>query len=411
MLMKYIKKPSVELCGPEKFGTGLIAIMKRELFCLQNNIYLLLIVFFAPMIYPFLYGSVYFNKMERDIPIAVVDLDQSSESWTLARHLDASEMIAVYDKSKNVAPAYELLKEMKVMAIVIIPEGYHNKLTTGQQAVLSVSVNNTRFLIASDISKGLTEVIASLSNQICVKDLQKTGYSNEQAKSLSEPVVPLITFAYNTTESYGDFIIVALLLMILQQSLMIGVAVSMSGEREWKSLPSLLTMANNSPMKLMIGKTGFYFILYSVYALFYYTFHFSFYSLPLNGSVPALVAFTGLHLLTIIMIALCLSSFCKSRLMAINAFLFSSFPIFMLSGYSWPLQSLPKPLLLLTQLIPTTPYLKGYAVLTQMNGSWADVAPQFLHLGILCVTAFIFCTLRINNLLQTSRTNAVHGLI
>jgi hypothetical protein len=47
MLTKRLKKPPVEKCGPETFGTGLIAIMKRELFCLQNNIYLLLIVFFA----------------------------------------------------------------------------------------------------------------------------------------------------------------------------------------------------------------------------------------------------------------------------------------------------------------------------------------------------------------------------
>jgi len=404
--MKRVKKPPVEKCGPEKFGTGLAAIMRRELFCLQNNIYLLLIIFFAPIAYPFLYGGVYLNKMEHDIPIAVVDLDKSSESRLLTRYLDASEMIAVYDRSENVASAYELIKQMKVMAIVIIPDGYDNDLSSGKRVTLSVSVNNTRFLIASDISKGLTEVIAALGKQIGMRDLQQTGYSSEQVKYLIEPVAPIVVNAYNTTESYGDFIIVALLLMILQQSLAIGVAVSMSGEREWKSLPDLLTMADNSPMKLMLGKTGFYFLLYSVYALFYYTFHYFFYKLPLTGSVPALIAFTGLHLLTIILIALCIASFFRTRLMAINAFIFSSFPIFMLSGYSWPLQSVPRPLQLLSQIIPTTPYLRGYSVLTQMQGSWVDIAPQFLHLGILCTIAFICCTLRMNQLLSMKKSTA-----
>ncbi len=405
--MKHIKKPPVEMCGPDKFGTGLTAIMRRELYCLQNNIYLLLIVFFAPMVYPFLYGCVYINKMERDIPVAIVDLDKSSESRLLTRYLDASEMMAVYDKSENVVSAHELLKQMKVMAIVVIPKGYDSDLSSGKQVTLSVSVNNTRFLIASDISKGLTEVIATLGKQIGIRDLQQAGYSSEQSKSLIEPLGPIIANVYNTTESYGDFIIVALLLMILQQSLMIGVAVSMSGEREWKSLPDLLTMANNSPMKLMLGKTAFYFLLYSVYALFYYTFHFLFYQLPFNGSVSALTVFTGLHLLTIILVAIWISSYFKSRLMAINAFIFSSFPVFMLSGYSWPFQSLPRLLQFFTQLIPTTPYLKGYTILTQMQGSWSDIAPQFLHLGILFTIAFICCTLRINKLLREVKTSAM----
>jgi len=402
MLTKRLKKPPVEKCGPETFGTGLIAIMKRELFCLQNNIYLLLIVFFAPMVYPFLYGSVYINKMEHDIPVAVVDLDNSKESRMLTRYLDASEMMSVYDNSEDIATAHELLKQMKVMAIVIIPKNYQSDLSSGKRVTLSVSVNNTRFLIASDISKGLTEVIATLGKQIGIHDLQQAGYSIKQSKRLVEPIGPIIANVYNSTESYGDFIIVALLLMILQQSLMIGVAVSMSGEREWKSLPDLLTMANDSPMKLIFGKTAFYFLLYGVYALFYYSFHYFFYRLPFTGSSFALTVFTGLHLLTIIMVALWISSYFRSRLMAINVFIFSSFPVFMLSGYSWPYQSMPRLLQYFTQLIPTTPYLKGYTILTQMHGSWSDIAPQFLHLGILFSVAFIFCSFRINKLLSLS---------
>jgi len=211
----------------------------------------------------------------------------------------------------------------------------------------------------------------------------------------AQPMHPVIVPLFNTTESYGDFIIVGLLLVILQQTLFMGVSAGMAMEREDNTLRHLFRTARYSIPSVILGKGGFYWILFSSLALLYCTIYFSIYSVPCTGSFFVLASLALVHIASIITWALTISSFFKDKILAMVTMLFSSYPVFFLSGYSWPNQALAPFLKPIAQMLPSTPFFKAFAIVSQMNGTWDDIVPLFIHMVILFGTGLAALWIRL----------------
>ncbi len=388
-----VKKQIDVIKRPE--SVGILPIVLRELRTLYSHFYLILLVLVAPLMYPFIYGTVYVNKMEHDAPITVVDLDNSEASRNLIRDLDAHELIAVTEVCRDINIARRSLNSLKTSAIVIIPSGFEAELKKKKQTRISISVSNLRFMVSGDINKALGDVLSARSKNVTIAALESAGFSEEQAIAQAEPIRPFVINCFNVTESYGDFIIIGLLIIILQQTLLMGMSVSMSLERENNSLKTLFGLAQNSVGKIIAGKSIFYFVLYAAHAFLYFTLYCWIYHIPMSGSVSAAGILTLMHLVSIIVWSLLISSFFKTRLMSLCTFVFTSYPLFLLSGFSWPLTLLPRYLFYFSQCLPPTPFINAFCTITQKNGSWGDVLPQTLHMAVLLSIGFAGLWLRL----------------
>jgi len=369
-------------------SVGILPIVLRELRILFSHFYLILLVLAAPLIYPFIYGTVYINKMEHDIPVIIVDQDNSEASRNLARDLDAHELIAVTEVCHDLQIARQRLNSLKTSAVIVIPSGFEMDLKKKRQTRISISVSNLRFMVSGDINRAIGDVLSARAKNVTIAALETAGFSEEQSLAQAEPIRPIVVNCFNDTESYGDFIIVGLLIIILQQTLLMGMSVSMALERESNSLKSLFSLATNSIGEIIAGKALFYFVLYAAHALLYFTLYAWIYHIPISGSISAAVSLMLLHIASIILWSLLISSFFKTRLMALCIFVFTSYPLFLLSGFSWPLSLLPRYLFYFSQCLPSTPFINAFCTITQKNGSWADVLPQFIHMLILLFLGF-----------------------
>lgn len=378
--------------------TGIFSVLKRELHLIASNACLVLIIFVAPIVYPFLYNSIYMNKFERDVPITIVDFDRSELSRKFIRDLDAHELLKVSNVSQTVDEAYEQLQMLNTMGIIIIPSGFETQQKKMLQTRIHVAINNTRFMVASDINRALGDIIGQCGYRTVVETFQKAGYSSNQAIKMAEPIHPVVNNCFNITESYGDSMIAALFIIILQQSLLIGIALSIAAEREDKTVPELLKRAGNSPFNIFIGKGAIYFLLYACYAVFYLTFHTQLYKVPFSGSFGALTLLFSLLFPSMILVGLLFGSFFKTRLMALIVFMVSAYPVFLVSGYAWPFQSLPESLKYVAQLLPSTPFFSAYTICTKMGGSINDIRPQMLQMVLLASVYYILFWVRFNYL-------------
>jgi ABC-2 type transport system permease protein len=380
--------------------------MQRELRILSSNLFIVLMILIAPLLYPFLYNTVYSNKMEHDIDITVVDSDKSAASRQLLRDLDAHELLAVNAVCTDLSQARERLETLKTSAVIVIPEHFSDNQKTGKQVRISVLISNIRFLVTSDISRALGDVLAARAANNVLIALEKAGVNRGQASLDAQPMHPVIVPLFNTTESYGDFIIVGLILVILQQTLFMGVSAGMAMEREDNTLRHLFRTARYSIPSIILGKGGFYWILFSSLALLYCTIYFSIYSVPCTGSFFVLASLAIVHIASIITWALTISSFFKDKILAMITMLFTSYPVFFMSGYSWPNQALAPILKPIAQVLPSTPFFKAFAIVSQMNGSWQDIVPLFIHMVILFGTGLAALWLRLwwlkHTLLQTA---------
>ena len=176
---------------------------------------------------------------------------------------------------------------------------------------------------------------------------------------------------------------------------------SIARERETMTLTSLFTASGGSSLVAVLGKGIPYFLLYVSYTIFSLVVFFSILSLDVLGSLSALAALMVLFLIAVIGFAVFVSSFFKREIQALQFLIFSSLPLFLLSGYSWPVWAMPWPLRAITQLLPGTPLFQTFVRVTQMGAGWQHILPDLLHLLIL---AFIWIALASWRIRQLSKS-------
>ena len=381
---------------------GLKAVFRRELRIVVKDVNIISVILLAPLVYPILYGSIYTHKIETNVPIVVVDEDRSDLSRTLTRYADAHQLIAVQKVVGDINEAKDLLYRLEAEAIIYIPSGFEASLKSGQGTDIKIMLNNSRFLVSNDINRAFTEVTETIGAGVRLKYYESKGLSVEQAKTQIEPVAIDMRPLFNFIESYGDFLVPGLLVLIIQQTLLMGVAESLAAERERGTLIDLFQTANRSIWTSIHGKGLLYLMLFSAYTFFYFVVHFTFYKLNFTGSISALSLLTVLFLLAVVYLALFLSSFFHSKLIALQVIVFTSYPLFLLSGYSWPVQAMPMPLQILAQCLPITPYLHAFIRITQMGAGWQHIWPECIQLLILAGLGYALCHVRVRHLIMNT---------
>jgi len=176
-----------------------------------------------------------------------------------------------------------------------------------------------------------------------------------------------------------------IIILILQQTLLIGLGESVAKEREFHTVKDLYHTANGSTWALLFGKGFLYFVLYCGYAFFFFTFIFNMYSQRMDGSIPALVLTTALLLIDDMFMSIFIASFFKRKIISLQFFVLTTYPLFLFSGYSWPSMSMPAFVRGLSMLFPSTHYLNSFVRIAQMGAGFKEVLPEIQSLLIIAV--------------------------
>lgn len=377
---------------------NIIKIIQRESVLLVKQPALITIVLIAPIFYGFFYTGIYLHKSEKDVPIAIVDNDHSVFSRNLIRAVDGHQMINVTQLTPEFEEARQLMSQLKVFGILYLPENAEINLKQGKQIELRFFINAGRFLVANDLNRAMNEIILTMNAGLRIRFFETRGFHEEQAKSLALPLNLDIKPLFNSTESYSDFFIPGILLVIWQQTFLMSLGLSFIHEREAHLLSELFKLAGNRTGILILGKSIFYIILWLIYALFYYTVIFPYFKMIFNANFMVLFTLTLIHLLALVGLGLFLASLFKQKVSGLQFFIFTSYPFFLFSGFSWPIHSMPVGLQGLAQLLPSTPFFQSVVRVTQMGAGWRHIWPALWHLGLLALTGFILAWLRINKL-------------
>ncbi|MDP4114888.1 MAG: ABC transporter permease [Bacteroidota bacterium] len=376
------------------------SILLREISLIVHDKNIVMMIFIAPIFYAFFYGSIYINKTESDVAIAVVDMDHSTTAARLIRNLDGHQLIKVNYITSNLADAKKELSNLNVSGIVYIDKDFEKNLKKGVGTTLKVYLNTTRFLVSNDLNRGINEVVLSMGDQIKANFFRSAGYNAEQATELAQPLNVDMRPMFNTSETYGDFLIPGIIVLILQQTLLIGIGEAVAKERENKSLINLFKISDNNIVSTLFGKTIFYYILYCIYALFFFSVHFYIFKIHISGNILELVTITSLFLLAVTFLGVFISSFFKRKILALQVLAFTSYPFFFLSGFSWPLHSLPASFQWLAYLIPTTPFLQAFTRVAQMGATFHHLHGEIINMLVLVAIFFTLSLIRLKVLVK-----------
>lgn len=368
-------------------------IIKREAQNVSKDSSLYMILLLAPIVYAFMYGSIYLNKGEEKVKLALIDADGTAISRLLTDQLNSTPMIDIIPVS-DISEANEKLYNGEVEGYFYIQKDMEKYILSQKQVNVNLVLNASRFLPSSDLLSAVTKVCLTVGAGVRKTYFNKQGMNDDQSMKMTNPINMDYRPLYNSGMTYGAFLLPGLLAIILQQTLLIGVAASFASEREDKKLSNLYQLSGRNISKLFVGKSFLYFIIFMIFGLFFATINFSVFGVEIRGNYLDLSLLMALFIATILVFGMLIGSFFKSKLFTFQVMVFSSYPIFLITGYSMPYQALPKLVQIFSDMLPTTPFLKAYLSIVQAGGSLADNLPSILHLTVLLLIFMVLCMLR-----------------
>jgi len=319
----------------------------------------------AVVLYAFYYPAPYSQEVAQQLPVVLVDEDASALSRQVVRDLEATRAVVVVDHAPSVAQAQARLRAGKADGVVLIARGLQRQLRTGAPgAGIAIWVNASYLLRASTIGEAVTEVLRHLA----VEKLDVLG----QVVRAGPPVTIVRKPLFNPTAGYKGYVFPAVAIVIIQQTLLFGVATFVGGRRRegrWRMGHSEYagTWAAFTSVGLLT-------------CLFLFGFIFWVQGIPRDENVGGMLLAAPLLAGAVAGLGLWLGSYFDRSERAMVILAPTSAPFFFLSGTAWPLDQMPGFVRVLAQLIPSTSGVHVFVPLNQMHASLGDVAPGVLTL-------------------------------
>jgi len=354
----------------------------------------MLIMFGAIFIYSTLYSLVYRNEVVRAVPIAVIDYDGTAASRAFVRDLDASPNVMVAYEPTDMESARELFYNRDIYGVVVVPRDYHKSVSSGAQAVVSIYADASYFLMYKQLFSAAASAIAYNNIKIESAKFMASGMDRPSAVALADPVEVKTAKLYNREGGYATFVMPAIMVLILQQTLLIGIGMiggTMTEKGGWRRY--VRGGRRFSSSLVFAGKTSAYVIFAAAIGLLVYGIYYKLLGYPWRTDSLDTALFMLPYILSVIFLGIGVSMSFRYRETAIVVLVAWSVPFLLLSGVSFPMEGMPSWLYSLGQILPSSPAINGYIRLNVMGASLGDVMREYLWLWVLVILYFCFAVL------------------
>ncbi len=361
-----------------------LLLLKREFTLFFKDSTLVSVFLLAPVVYALLFGAVYQSGKVENLPVLVVDQDNTPLSNQLIDMLNDNERLNVikvqYD---NVGTSEELIRQRAVLAI-IIPSRFEASILQKKYPEINTYINTTNLLTANMASQGVQTTLGTFSAGINIQSLKKRGVSDAEASTQYEPFKVNYIRLFNETGNYFTYMWPGVLAVVLQQVLLLGLAVSFAREYEQHTFQSELLARTRSAFTAIFVKVLPFWILSIPILGIYYLFHFIFHA-PIPSPLFPFTVTTSLFIMATSFLGIMVSAALPGALKATQVLMLLATPAFIIGGYSWPLQSMPGAIQWLARILPLTPFLEAHKILLFQHGGLSQVRGEIWHLSCLIV--------------------------
>jgi len=316
-----------------------------------------------------------------------VDQDRSPLSKQLITMFNESEVIYVAAILPDAFNAKQEALKHEATVVVQIPKNFDSDVNYNRSTELTFFVNAANTLTSNYASMAANVCAATLKAGIQIKAQQKKGVPEYVATQQYEPFKTTIIRQNIKSGNYLYFMLPGVLLTVLQQVMMLALALSFASEFEKGTFKDLVSKSSNVLLLILVKIAPFLLMSIGIYMLYY---GFSiFYRMPLHIPLEPFLLGTILFLLAVSFIGILVSIIIPSQLKATEILMVIATPSFILSGFTWPLSQMPDWVVHISKLIPLTHYLEIFRVLVIEQGTVEYVRSSIVALAWTTVICFI----------------------
>ena len=378
------------------YSPSIATIIFREWRAISTNAAILLVLIGGIFAYGLLYNLMYAPNLVRKTPVAVVDNSHSVLSREYIRLLNATPQASVYALTPNYLEAKEWLKQSKVDGILYLPADFDARVGRGEQSVFSVYAATDAFLNFKNLQEASSRVMLAVNDAHRAEGAVFLPPQGLLAVVSSAPVNVSGTALYNYTEGYGSYLIPAVMIIIIFQTLLmvIGMVTGEEAERNRRPIFSKQSQLNTNltwrqALYNVSGRTFVYVMLYFIFALFLLGLLPHFFSIPNIGNGRDIITMMIPFLIGTSFFGLAASRYFTDSEAPLLMIAFFSVGYIFLSGVSYPLELMPWYWQAAHYVVPAAPAVLAFVKLNSMGGDMVDIRPEMITLWVQVVVYFL----------------------
>jgi ABC-2 type transport system permease protein len=363
-----------------------LAVARKEMRQIGRDRRTLLILLFVPAFFLLVYGYA-LNFDIRNVRIAVQDNDRSTASREVISSFVNSGYFDLYGEVMNDKEISRVLDRNDVRAVLVIPARFGSDVAAGHPT-------SVQFIVNGDNANTATTVVGYARGL-----LSATSARYELRARLGSPRGPLVNVEprvfYNPELRSTLFLVPGLIAYIAMLTAVVSTALSIVREKEVGTMEQV-RMSPIGPVPYILGKTIPYFVVSLISAMSIVVAAMVLFDMPMRGSWVVLLGVVSLFLVGALGFGLLISSIADTQQVAFQLALLTSFlPTLMLSGFIFPISSMPEFLQLVTHVVPARYFLVALRGIVLKGVGPQVFWSELVALGIFAVVILGLASLRL----------------
>lgn len=328
-------------------------------------------------LYSFFYPTAYTAEHAESLPIVIVDEEQSMLSNTIITQVSQSPNVKIKTVTGNFAEAEMMVKSQQADGILLLPHNMTNSISRGEMGGVGLYLSAANFLKTKQMGLG----VASSIEHTIAQHAAKFGQISHFNPALSIHQIPL----FNTMSGYGSYVFPAVAPLIIHQTILLGLGMLLAGYRMQQWQPSKIEFFAIFSAILTIGCLGCYYL---------FGFTFWLYDYPHGGNFWGMLIGVPIFISCVIGLSMLCASFLDMPERAGHVFVFTSIPLFLLSGTAWPHAAMPEWIQWFGNILPSTQAIQMFIQLNQMGVPLEIVIPKMIYLSTVAAIFLIWAYFR-----------------
>ena len=373
-----------------RWFTGLFEVWRRDFRLVFTDAGVLLFFFALPTLYPVVYTLIYNPEVVKKMDVVVVDHSATARSREFVRMAGQTEAINIIGHAADMQEARRAMASHDCFAVLEIPQDFAKKLGNGEQAVVPFYCDMSLLLRFRQFTVALTDIQLATGAKIAQQKLDDAGLVAQAIEPMASPIDTEAVFLGDPTQGFASFIMPGILVLILQQSLILGITMIAGGhaERRRRNRGYDPLWVDAPASAVVLGKTLCYLILYA--PMLIYTLHIVpwMFDLPHYGDIWEAMLLMMPMLIAVSMFGQVLSGFVTERETSLLVIVFTSVVFLFLSGLTWPRYAMNPLWTLIGDAVPATWGLEGFVRINSDNASLSGQARPLHMLWVLSAVYF-----------------------
>lgn len=374
--------------------TGFWAILLKEFVHIRRQRGTLFFAFVIPVIQLTIFGYAIDTTIE-DIPTVVMNLDGREEGRRLAESFQNTRVFKLVGEVHDAGAFDDALRSGRARVGLKIPPDYTERLLAREQAVVQVLIDGSDSNTALNAlnSAALLGLNQSLRRARYYAEANQAAAARAASGAFALPIEIRPRLLYNPDLRSAHFFVPALVGIILQLVTLFLTSFAIVREREMGTLEQLFVTPVGRA-GLMLGKLVPYSVIGFLETLLVLCVMVFVFGVPINGSIPLLLALALLFLVTSLGLGLLVSTIARSQVHALQVAFIIMLPSILLSGFMFPRESMPGPIYAITFAIPATYFLAILRGVILRAADMRELWPYVAGLGGCCAAILSLAVLR-----------------